>query len=142
MNPHYAAQCVHSHVLFFATQGLVAHQAPLSMGIFRQEYWSGLHLPLQGIFQSRDQTRVSCRCPSLQVDSLPLSHQVQIIEMCQNKNGRKEALLKRMWYKGAQTEWVSHIYLSSCILYSAAFSLFWKTCFGKMCLWITANFPL
>ena len=35
----------------------VAHQAPLSMGILRQEYWSGLPCPLlQGIFASRDQT--------------------------------------------------------------------------------------
>ena len=28
--------------LTLATQGTVAHQAPLSMGFFRQEYWSGL----------------------------------------------------------------------------------------------------
>ena len=29
-----------------------AHQAPLSMGVSRQEYWSGLHALLQGIFQT------------------------------------------------------------------------------------------
>ena len=29
---------------------IVAHQAPLSMGFSRQEYWSGLHSFLQGIF--------------------------------------------------------------------------------------------
>ena len=28
----------------------IAHQAPLSMGFSRQEYWSGLLFPLQGIF--------------------------------------------------------------------------------------------
>ena len=28
----------------------MAHQAPLSMGFFRQEYWSGLPFLLQGIF--------------------------------------------------------------------------------------------
>ena len=28
----------------------VAHQAPLSMGFSRQEYWSGCHFLLQGIF--------------------------------------------------------------------------------------------
>ena len=28
----------------------VAHQAPLSMQFFRQEYWSGSHSLLQGIF--------------------------------------------------------------------------------------------
>ena len=29
---------------------MVARQAPLSIGFFRQEYWSGLHFFLQGIF--------------------------------------------------------------------------------------------
>ena len=32
-------------VLLFATTWTVAHQAPLSMGFSRQEYWSGLPLP-------------------------------------------------------------------------------------------------
>ena len=31
-----------SCVQLFATSWTVAHQAPLSMGVFRQEYWSGL----------------------------------------------------------------------------------------------------
>ena len=31
-----------SHVQLFATLWTVAHQAPLFMGFFRQEYWSGL----------------------------------------------------------------------------------------------------
>ena len=31
--------CVFCHVQLFATPWTVAHQAPLSMGIFRQEYW-------------------------------------------------------------------------------------------------------
>ena len=34
--------CVLSHVGFSVTLWTVAHQAPLSMGFFRQEYWSGL----------------------------------------------------------------------------------------------------
>ena len=34
-----------SHVWLFATLWTVAHQAPLSMGFFRQEYWSGLPFP-------------------------------------------------------------------------------------------------
>ena len=38
----------------------VAHQAPLSMGFSRQEYWSGLPcLPPGGSSQPRDQTPVS-----------------------------------------------------------------------------------
>ena len=34
-----------SHVWFLATPWTAAHQAPLSTGFFRQEYWSGLPLP-------------------------------------------------------------------------------------------------
>ena len=43
--------CVLSHfsrVQLFATPWTVAHQAPLSMGFSRQEYWSGLPLPSPG----------------------------------------------------------------------------------------------
>ena len=32
------------------TPWTVAHQAPLSMGFTREEYWNGLHSLLQGIF--------------------------------------------------------------------------------------------
>ena len=34
-----------SRVQLFATPWTVAHQAPLSMGFSRQEYWSGLPFP-------------------------------------------------------------------------------------------------
>ena len=34
-----------SHVPLFATLWAVAHQAPLSTGFPRQEYWSGLPFP-------------------------------------------------------------------------------------------------
>ena len=37
-----------SHVQLFATPQTVAHQAPLSMGFPRQEYWSGLPFPTPG----------------------------------------------------------------------------------------------
>ena len=37
--------CVLSHVRLFATPWAVAHQPPLSMGVPRQEYWSGLPFP-------------------------------------------------------------------------------------------------
>ena len=39
-----------SHVRLFSTLWTVACQAPLSMGFSRQEYWSELHVLLQGIF--------------------------------------------------------------------------------------------
>ena len=39
--------CAHllHHVQLFANSWTVAHQDPLSMGLFRQEYWSGLSFP-------------------------------------------------------------------------------------------------
>ena len=39
--------CVYmlSHVQLFATLWTVTHQAPLSMGFSRQEFWSGLPFP-------------------------------------------------------------------------------------------------
>ena len=60
-----------SHVQLFVTLWIVPHQAPLSMGLSRQEYWNGLSclppwdLPDPG-FEHLE--------PALQADSLPLSH--------------------------------------------------------------------
>ena len=46
------------------TPWTVAHQTPLSLGFFRQEYWSGLPFPSPGAgdwsSQPRDQTWFSC----------------------------------------------------------------------------------
>ena len=36
------------HVALFATPWTAAHQAPLSKGFPRQEYWSGLPFPMPG----------------------------------------------------------------------------------------------
>ena len=40
--------CAPSCLLFFTTPRTVAHQAPLSKGFSRQEYWSGLLSPIPG----------------------------------------------------------------------------------------------
>ena len=37
-----------NHFRFFVTLWAVAHQAPLSMGFSRQEYWSGLEFSPTG----------------------------------------------------------------------------------------------
>ena len=64
-----------SHVSLFVTSWTVAHQAPLFMGISRQEYGGWLpfppprDLPIPGIEPE------SLAAPALQVDSLPLSRQ-------------------------------------------------------------------
>ena len=39
-----------SYIWLFVTPWTVPHQAPLSMGFPRQEYWSGCHFLRQGIF--------------------------------------------------------------------------------------------
>ena len=49
-----------SHVQLFVTLWTVAHQAPLTMGFSRQEYWSGLPCPPPGESSPpRDQTCIS-----------------------------------------------------------------------------------
>ena len=55
-----------------ATPWTVAHQAPLSMGFFRQEYWGGLPRPPPGDLPNPGIKSGSPRCRQ---DSLPLSHQ-------------------------------------------------------------------
>ena len=57
-----------SHVQLFATPWTVARQAPLSMGLSRQEYWSGVPFPSQGELPDR---RIEPRSPELQADILP-----------------------------------------------------------------------
>ena len=59
-----------SRVPLFVTPWTVVHQAPLSMGFSRQEYWSGLPFPPAG-YLPRDGTHVSCFL-RWQVGSLPL----------------------------------------------------------------------
>ena len=63
-----------SHVWLFATLWTVAFQAPLSMGFFRQEYWSGLPGLPTGDFSHPAIERRSLAFSALQADSLPLNH--------------------------------------------------------------------
>ena len=63
--------CVLSHVQFSVTPWIVACQAPLSLGFPRQEYWSGLHFLLQGIFPTQG---LDLCLLHWQGDSLPLHH--------------------------------------------------------------------
>ena len=51
-----------------ATPWTVAHQASLSMGLPRQEYWSGLPVPSSGDLTD---SGIEPRSPALQADSLP-----------------------------------------------------------------------
>ena len=56
-----------SRVRLFATPWTVAHQAPLSMGFSRQEYWSGLPFPSPGDLPN---PRIELRSPALQTEAL------------------------------------------------------------------------
>ena len=56
-----------SRVQLFATRWSVAHQAPLSMGFARQEYWSGLPFPSPGDLLNPG---IEPRSPTLQADAL------------------------------------------------------------------------
>ena len=70
--------CMLSHfsrVRLFANPWTGAHQAPLSMGFSRQEYWSGLPCPLPGNLPNPGIKPSSPEVPALQADSLPLSPQ-------------------------------------------------------------------
>ena len=61
----FACACGLSRFRLFMTPWTVAHQAPLSVGFPRQDYWSGLPFPPPGI---KPESPVS---PALQADSLP-----------------------------------------------------------------------
>ena len=56
-----------SRVQLFATLWSVAHQAPLSMKLSRQEYWNGLPFPSPGDLPDLG---TEPRSPALQADAL------------------------------------------------------------------------
>ena len=61
-----------SRVQLFATLWTVAHQAPVSMGLSRQEYWSGLPCSLQGDLPDPGMEPASLKSGALAGGSLPL----------------------------------------------------------------------
>ena len=63
---------IYIYIHLFVTPRTIAHQAPLSLGFFRQEYWSGLPFPSPG---DLPEPGIKPRSPPLQANSLPLSHQ-------------------------------------------------------------------
>ena len=64
-----------SSVQLFGTLWTVALQGPLSTGFSRQEYWSRLPFPTPGDLPDPEIKLTSLVSPTLQADSLPLSHQ-------------------------------------------------------------------
>ena len=58
----------------FATLWTAAHQAPLSVGLSREEYWSGLPFPHPGNLPDPGIEPASLVSPALQAGCLPLIH--------------------------------------------------------------------
>ena len=54
-----------SRVQLFATPWTIAHQAPLSTGLSRQEHWSGLPFPPPGDLPNSRMESASLMCPAL-----------------------------------------------------------------------------
>ena len=68
--------CLLSHfscVRFFATPWAAAHRSLLSMGFSSQEYWSGFHALLQGLFQTQGSNPSLLCLLHWQMGSLPLA---------------------------------------------------------------------
>ena len=63
--------CTVAQSCLFETLWTIAHQPPLSMGLFRREYWSGLPFPPPGDLPDQEIEPVS---PALPAKSLPLTH--------------------------------------------------------------------
>ena len=63
-----------SCVQLFGTLRTVAHQAPLSTGFSKQEYWSGLPCPSPGDLPDPGIKLAAPEATAVQADSLPLSH--------------------------------------------------------------------
>ena len=57
----------------------VAHQAPLSMGFSRQEYWSEVPFPSSGDLPDPGIKPASSEAPAQQADSIPLSCQGTVV---------------------------------------------------------------
>ena len=68
-----------SHVQFFVTPWTVAHQAPLLMGLSRQECRRGLPFPSLGNLPN---IGIELVFPALQVDSLPSEPPRKPIILC------------------------------------------------------------
>ena len=76
--------CLLSHfscVQLFATPWTVTLLSPLSVGFFRQQYWSGLPFPSPGNLPNPG---IKPRYPALQADSLPFEPPGKPRQLCRS----------------------------------------------------------
>ena len=62
------------HILLFLTLWTVSHQAPMSMGFSRQEYWSGFSHHPPGDLPGPGVKQASRVAPALEANYLLLNH--------------------------------------------------------------------
>ena len=92
-----------SCVWHFATPWTVAHQVSMSMEFSRQEYWSGFHFLLQGIFPTQGSNLYLLYVLHWQADSLPLHHQpsVKFLIWC----AKITHYMGKLWEEGKKTSY-------------------------------------
>ena len=109
-----------SRVRLFATLWTVAHEAPLSMGFSRQEYWSRLPFPSPGDLPNPG---IESRSPALQADALtsepPGKPPVTLIDnfIIHTVYSSQDRILSNI--KDRQ---LSHIFVFACFLYTSGSS--------------------
>ena len=90
-----------SCVQLFVTTSTVAHKVPLSKGLSRQEYWSGLPCPPPGDLPNPG---IKPRSPALQADSLPSEtpgKAINCVEYTKFFLGAEEIVLKHRSKEGS-----------------------------------------
>ena len=84
-----------SRVRLLATPWTAAHQAPLSMGFSRQEYWSGLPLPSPAHSKTRP-SKICVHC-ALKECSQWGRYCSQVMREARNQNQRRGQLTDSQW---------------------------------------------
>jgi len=87
------------HVRLFVNPWTVAHQAPLSMGFPRQEYWSELPLPTLGDLPNPGIKPILLHLLHWRVDTLPLCH-LESPNRCKTEGVRPGICVNKpsMWF--------------------------------------------
>ena len=123
-------------------QGLVAYQAPLSMGICRQEHWSGLPFPSRWNLPIQGSNLCILQVPFIPGRFFTSEPPSQIIEMCQNKK-REERSTYEEDVMQRSIDWISITYLLKLVhtVLSCIF-LVLENMFWENVLMNHSNFPL
>ena len=97
----HACMLIHfSCIWLFVTPWTVAHQAPLSMGLSRQVYWSGSPFPSPGHLPDWG---IEPGSPALQSDSLPSEPPGKLLRAKRTDHGQEKKWRGSLW-----AQWVSY----------------------------------